>query len=409
MPFRKSPSMDRTGVERMAEGWGKVVARRVHEEVGPDLDLDADDIEQMAATAARAVARGTIVDLLERKAALLGPEQPCPTCRRLCAVRREPRTIAFWGGEVAYAEPRCHCPACRRDFFPSRPALRLTPHDYSPSVLGKIVRSAAREPSFREAAEAVADLAEVSISGRQVGRIAQEVGQQLQAARDDQVSRFEAGTLEPRVETRPALAVVEVDGGRLQIRGEGEGPGAHQAGWREDKVAILATMAGVASDGDPEPELPACFRDRGFVEEVIGAIGGAGPMGPPGPEADGPLELPIPAVAGSAQPRRVPELSVRTYVATTSPCDRFGPMVAAEARRRNFSEAAARAFLGDGSAWIWGLHAACISRPSWRSSISSMPWATCSRRPRPRRPTPRGAGSYSRPGRRPAGRGAWTR
>ena len=48
---------------------------------------------------------------------------------------------------------------------------------------------------------------------------------------------------------------------------------------------------------------------------------------------------------------------MRTYVATTSACDRFGPMVAAEARRRNFSEAAARAFLGDGSAWIWGLHA----------------------------------------------------
>ena len=119
MPFRKSPSMDRTGVERIAEGWGKVVARRVHEEVGPDLDLDADDIEQMAAAAARAVARGTIADLLERKASLLGTEQPCPTCRRSCVVRRQPRTIDFWGGPVTYAEPQCHCPACRRDFFPS--------------------------------------------------------------------------------------------------------------------------------------------------------------------------------------------------------------------------------------------------------------------------------------------------
>src|SRR4051812_37368977 len=60
MPFRKSTPMDRTGIESMAEGWGKVVARRVHEAVGPDLDLDADDIEQAAMTAARAVARGTI-------------------------------------------------------------------------------------------------------------------------------------------------------------------------------------------------------------------------------------------------------------------------------------------------------------------------------------------------------------
>jgi hypothetical protein len=119
MPFRKSPSMDRAGVEQLAEGWGKVVARRVHEDVGPDLDLDADAIEQMGITAARAVARSTIADLLERKAALLGPEQPCPTCGRPCAVSREPRAIDFWGGEVTYAEPKGHCPACRRDFFPS--------------------------------------------------------------------------------------------------------------------------------------------------------------------------------------------------------------------------------------------------------------------------------------------------
>ena len=82
-------------------------------------------------------------------------------------------------------------------------------------MLGKIVRSAAREPSFREGAEAMADLAEVTISDRHLGRIAQEVGQQLQASRDQHVSPFQAGTLEPRVDTRPALAVVEVDGGRL--------------------------------------------------------------------------------------------------------------------------------------------------------------------------------------------------
>jgi hypothetical protein len=119
MPFRKSTPMDRTGIESMAEGWGKVVARRVHEAVGHDLDLDADDIEQAAMTAARAVARGAIAELLQRKTSLLGAEQPCPTCQRPCAVRREPRAIDFWGGAVTYAEPVCHCPACRRDFFPS--------------------------------------------------------------------------------------------------------------------------------------------------------------------------------------------------------------------------------------------------------------------------------------------------
>ncbi len=233
--------------------------------------------------------------------------------------------------------------------------MRLTPHDYSPSVLGKIVRSAAREPSFREAAEAMADLAEVTISGRQLGRIAQEVGQQLQACRDHYVIQFQTDALEPRVATRPALAVVEVNGGRLQIRGEGEGPGAHEASWREDKIAILATMTHVVSTSDPEPELPDCFRDRGFVEKVIGAIGGDGSMGPSAASSEVSFDRPRPLEPPT--PRTGPELAVRTYVASTCPSDQFGPMVAAEARRRNFTEAAAQAFLGDGSAWIWSLQA----------------------------------------------------
>ena len=67
MPFRKSSLMDSTGVGGMAEAWGKIVARRVYEQVGPDLDLDADDIEQIAINAACAVAKGTIEELLEKK------------------------------------------------------------------------------------------------------------------------------------------------------------------------------------------------------------------------------------------------------------------------------------------------------------------------------------------------------
>jgi hypothetical protein len=126
MPFRKSPSMGSAGIARVAQGWGKVVARRVEEEVGPDLDLDADQIEQFAKGAACAMAREAIEELLEKKAALLGAEQSCPTCQRLCPLVRAPRIIQFWGGEVAYSEPKCHCPACRRDFFPSTPGV--APH-----------------------------------------------------------------------------------------------------------------------------------------------------------------------------------------------------------------------------------------------------------------------------------------
>jgi hypothetical protein len=248
--------------------------------------------------------------------------------------------------------------------------LRLTPHSYSPSVLGKIVRSGAREPSFEEAAKALDDLAELTISSRQAGRIAQEVGQRLQAQRDQHLVQFQARELRPRVETRPALAVVEVDGGRLRIRQEGDGPGAHDASWREDKIAMLATAAITVSDADPEPELPACFRDRAYVEKLVREISGVSSMSPSDPPDERPADAPptatdpsderpadaSPTATPSPKPSRPrPELLVRTYVASTCSSDAFGPMVAAEAERRNFGNAGRRAFVGDGAAWIWKL------------------------------------------------------
>src|SRR5262249_61703017 len=114
------------------------------------------------------------------------------------------------GGRSATPSPSATARPAAGIFSPQRPTLRLTPHDYSPSVLGKFVRSAAREPSFREAAEAVADLAEVNISSRQLDRIARELGEQLRAERDEQVARFQAGTLEPAAGPRPALPPVHV-------------------------------------------------------------------------------------------------------------------------------------------------------------------------------------------------------
>jgi hypothetical protein len=234
--------------------------------------------------------------------------------------------------------------------------LRLTPHNYSPSVLGKIVRSSAREPSFQGASEVLEDLAELTISPRQADRIAQEVGQQLQIQRDQQVEQFQAHTLQPRVETHPALAVVEVDGGRLQIRGQGEGPGAHDASWCEDKIAMLATAAITPSDSDPEPDLPACYRDREYVENLVRGMSGAGPMGESASPAEPAGASTTAAVENEGEPRKKPELLVRTYVATMRSSEQFGPMVAAAAHWRNFMNALHRAFVGDGSAWIRKLH-----------------------------------------------------
>jgi hypothetical protein len=65
------------------------------------------------------VSEGTLAALLEHQAQTLPPEQACPACGRRCPVEREPRPLVGHGGSLTYPEPLCHCPACRRDFFPT--------------------------------------------------------------------------------------------------------------------------------------------------------------------------------------------------------------------------------------------------------------------------------------------------
>jgi hypothetical protein len=221
--------------------------------------------------------------------------------------------------------------------------------------MGKILRAGARGFSFQEAADALDDLADLKVSSRQLTRIAEESGRRMEAERDDQVRLLNDQQLTPAVTTRPALAVVQVDGGRLGIRSGGIGPGAHNGAWREDKIALLATAAIKTSETDPEPELPDCFRDRQFVEGLVHGISGHGPLSSSDPPAENAAAPPPLPADREGNERTRPELLVRTYVASMCPSEEFGPMVAAEARGRNFENATRRVFVGDGSAWIWKL------------------------------------------------------
>ena len=103
-------------IRELAAGWGKIVARRAFAEPGEPIDLST--MEQFAAAAAAGLTEGTLAVLLEQQAQVLAKEQPCPDCGRLCPVGREDRPLAVKGGQLTLHEPLCHCPDCRRDFFP---------------------------------------------------------------------------------------------------------------------------------------------------------------------------------------------------------------------------------------------------------------------------------------------------
>ena len=105
-------------IRALAAGWGKIVAKRAFGESGPGLDVYFDTMEQIALAAALGLTEGTLSTTLEQQARALDEDQPCPACGAPCSVRRQPRTLASPGATVTHHEPVCHCPACRRDFFP---------------------------------------------------------------------------------------------------------------------------------------------------------------------------------------------------------------------------------------------------------------------------------------------------
>jgi len=125
MPRRKPSPEELQEIRGLASRWGKIVARHAFGEAGPGTDVDLDAMEQVAAAAAAGLTEGTLSTLLEQQAHLLGTEQPCPGCGRLCAVRRAERSLNVRAGPVTQREPIGHCPDCRRDFFP--PAAAAAP------------------------------------------------------------------------------------------------------------------------------------------------------------------------------------------------------------------------------------------------------------------------------------------
>jgi len=125
MASRKLSEKDLAEVEALAKQWGKIVVRRGFGDEGPGLDVDLDTMEQLAVAAARGLTAGTLEAATLRQAEHLSADQPCPACRRLCPVLHEERYIKVRGGEFLHNEPICHCPACRRDFFPSASSLEV--------------------------------------------------------------------------------------------------------------------------------------------------------------------------------------------------------------------------------------------------------------------------------------------
>lgn len=228
--------------------------------------------------------------------------------------------------------------------------MDLGTEGYSPSLIRKVEYAGGNSSSFKQASEALKRLAELPIDPKHVSRITGRLGQERLVRREDDVKKFKAGTLKPRYQDTPSIAVVEVDAGKCQLRDQGKPRGVHNPHWGDTKVGCFVTYPKPALQQDYQPYPPRAFLDRATVPRLCSEmerIRGEAKLASP-------ATSPKPRERTDAAPtkRKSPRPIMRTAVATTANMEVFGNLVATEAHHRNFHNAKTSAVIGDGGNWI---------------------------------------------------------
>lgn len=245
-------------------------------------------------------------------------------------------------------------------------------------MLDKIVYAGVSNSSFEDGSEDLLKLAEVQVSAKQVERVSKRIGQERVAQREAAVKAYQALPLVERKAvpagvTAPALAVVGVDGGRLQIldrRGvkvdaeaapdaEDGRAGKH---WREDKIGLLMTMTSAELASDPCPEIPEQFVDPTRILKLARELKKQAPPREEAVKETSEPEVGIETIADNRAEWEPPEVTEKRLLGSRVRWPDFGPILAQAAWLWGFFGATRKAFIGDGSDNNWTI---------WRQYFSS--------------------------------------
>jgi hypothetical protein len=225
-------------------------------------------------------------------------------------------------------------------------------YDYSPTALKKVVYAGTQATSFPQGSRDLKELAELEVSAERVRRATERIGDERAVERDAQASAYEAlpipaRRIVPADQPAPAVACVQMDGGRLQYFDRAE-PQRNEDNtfWREMKVGCLWSMTSTVSVEDPCPQLPASFVDPERMQRMVREIKG---FSRPDASAEDDEEPRIDERRGRPQPL------ARSVVATRHEVETFGKLLVSEAYRRCFPGAPRKAFVADGSDANWGV------------------------------------------------------
>ncbi len=239
-------------------------------------------------------------------------------------------------------------------FFPQRVALGLDARESTPGFKRQVVVLTAETRSSKRASLVMEQVVGFKVSPNTIGRIGLEVGQDLAAVQEADWSRVLTGAVPV-----PEVALVEYDGGRIRTRQMDCGPGVHLngKGWNETKNAILVSATSETSPVDPQVDPPACFLSPKHVAQLTETAKTKEIAEEDDALPDRKRRKKAQRRPKKPRPPHKPKRLLRTVLSSLTNSGAFGVRMEREARRRRFFEARRRAFVGDGLACNWAIHA----------------------------------------------------
>ena len=204
-------------------------------------------------------------------------------------------------GPVKIQRAYYYCAASQQGRVPKDEALDIVGTHFSPGVRRMMGRVGSKE-SFEQGRQDLEELAGVQVTTKQVERIAEEIGEQVEASWLQEPETILSEKVVP-LKTIPKLYIAYDGTGVPVVPGETEGrrgKNGEQAKTREAKVGCVFSQTRVDEKGHP-------VRDEGST----------------------------------------------SYVGAIETAEAFGPRIYSEAVRRGLYQAKRVVVLGDGAPWIW--------------------------------------------------------
>lgn len=232
---------------------------RILERVRRDSRFDFEATETFVRTAVLALGAGFLQQVLEQSE--IDDSQPvdCPCGRTLVSDGFRSKTVRTILGKVTVRRRLFRCAHCGKTAYPADTALGISQTGFSPASRRMMARAGSQSP-FAEAAEDLRIYAQLDVSAKDVERVAEQTGRdmdQWMQQRGSAARALDGQGLPPDGSTEPIpIVYVSFDGTGAPMRRseltetKSKTPG-QPAKTREVKLGCIFTQTTVNSDGYP--------------------------------------------------------------------------------------------------------------------------------------------------------------